>query len=156
MTPTPNAAMDHREEPRWPRRALRSRRTRPGRKGTWDRGGPGAAGRGKVSLHVAHRLWQPGVWSREQGVTQWPPVTAPALLAETSAGGAFRSQSGRESPGTPTVSVKPECLILTTPPIQWCKGTCGVAPLCSKRLYFTSHTFRMDCSTACRLLGAGQ
>ena len=138
MTPTLNAAMDHREEPRWHRRALRSRRTRPWRKGAWDRGGPKAAGQGKVSLHVAHRLWPLGVWSHEQGVTQWRLLPAPELQAEPSASGAFRSQSGPESSWTPpTVSVKPECLILTVPRIQHRKGTCGVAPLCSKRLYLS-------------------
>ena len=43
MTPTMNAATDHREAPRWRRKALQSRRTCPWRKGAWDLGGPSAA-----------------------------------------------------------------------------------------------------------------
>lgn len=46
MTPALYAATHHRDAPRWRRRALRSCRTCPWRKGAWDRGGPRAAGLG--------------------------------------------------------------------------------------------------------------
>lgn len=139
MTPTLNAAMDHREEPRWRRRALRSRRTRPWRKGAWDRGGPRAAGRGKVSLHVAHRLWPLGVWSQEQGVTQWSPLSAPALPAEPSASGAFRSRRG------PVFNFNQ----ITNSVVQG--HLRGRSTVQQKRLYFTSRSYRIDSSTACRV-----
>lgn len=101
MTPTLNAAMDHREEPRWHRRALRSPRTRPWRKGAWDRGGPKAAGQGKVSLHVAHRLWPLGVWSHEQEVTQWRGSLHLSFRQRPLRVVPFEARAARKAPGPP-------------------------------------------------------
>lgn len=125
MTPTLNAAMDHREAPRWRRKALRwrrkalrSRRTSPWRKGTWDLGGPNAAAvaavppaQDKVVFHVACPLWQQVEERPKPAATLRFRPTAAGFQVEPTLGGCSPKPAwpGKGTPWTPTLLVKPEC-----------------------------------------------